>query len=38
MLYQKIASKFAKISNTSQQNNLEAIANEHDKEIPNIYR
>ena len=29
----KTANKFAKISDTSQQNNLEIITNEHEKEI-----
>ena len=30
----KIANKITKISRTSQQNNLETVTNEHDKEIP----
>ena len=30
----KIADKIKKVSKTSQQNNSETVANEHDKEIP----
>ena len=31
----KIANKIAEISKTSQQNNSEAVTNEHGEEIPN---
>ena len=30
----KIAKKITKISKNSQQNNLETVTNEHDKEVP----
>ena len=30
----KIADRITKVSKTSQQNNLETVTNEHDKEIP----
>ena len=34
MEYQKTASKTTKVSTTSQQNSLETVTNQNDKEIP----
>ena len=34
MIGNEIANKIKRVSKNLQQNNLEAIANEHDKEIP----
>ena len=35
MIGNKIANRIKKVSKNSQQNNIETVPNEHDKEIPN---